>query len=133
MEKVDLSIPPPEDRTTITCLYCEKAQEVSRKAKSVTCKFCYKSLKLEDLPFSKYEARRTVETCGVVIVEKKGSLIADRVHCGGLVVRGKVRGNVTSRGSVLVGPEAELKGDVKAPSIAVGAGAVLDGFYNIGR
>ena len=52
--------------------------------------------------------------------------------CGGLVVRGKIKGNVTSRGPVLVGPDGEIKGDVTAPTLAVGAGAVLDGKYIIG-
>ena len=75
---------------------------------------------------------RTIETTGVVTVEKKGNVVADRIHCGGLIVRGKVRGAVTSRGPVLIGPEADLIGDVTAPSMAVGAGAVLEGHYQIG-
>jgi cytoskeletal protein CcmA (bactofilin family) len=33
---------------------------------------------------------------------------------------------------VLIGPDAEVKGDVTAPSLAVGAGAVLEGQYAIG-
>jgi hypothetical protein len=125
-------IPAPNDRQTIVCLYCAKPQEIGRKAMSVTCRFCHKSLKLEDLFFKQYEARRAIETVGVVTVEKKANVVSDRVLCGGLVVRGKIRGNVTSRGPVLVGPDAEIKGDVTAPSLAVGAGAVLDGKYNIG-
>ena len=39
----------PEDRQTIVCLYCAKPQEVSRRAMTITCKFCSKSLKLEDI------------------------------------------------------------------------------------
>lgn len=98
---------------------------------SMTCKFCHKSLKLEDQRFDKYEARRAIETVGMVTVEKKGNVVTDRINCGGLIVRGKVKGNVTSRGPVLVGPEAEIKGDVTAPSLAVGLGATLEGKYNI--
>jgi cytoskeletal protein CcmA (bactofilin family) len=48
-------------------------------------------------------------------------------------VRGKVKGAIVSRGPVLVGPEAEIRGDVKAPTIAIGAGAILDGNYEIGN
>jgi cytoskeletal protein CcmA (bactofilin family) len=99
---------------------------------TITCKFCHRSLKLDDIPFRGYEARRTVETCGVVTIEKKGNLVSDRINCGGLIVRGKLRGNVVSRGPVLVGPDAEMKGDVTAPVLAVGAGAILDGKYDIG-
>jgi hypothetical protein len=121
-----------DDRINVICLYCRQNQQVARRAMSVTCKFCHKSLKLEDVPIKDYQARRSVETCGIVTVEKKGQIVSDRVLCGGLVVRGKVKGNITSRGPVLVGPEAEIKGDVTAPSLAIGAGAILEGQYNIG-
>ena len=126
------AVPAPADRQTITCLYCGKPQDIGRKALSVTCKFCNKALKLEDLAFKQYEARRAIETCGVVTIEKKGNVVSDRVLCGGLIVRGKLRGHITSRGPVLVGPDAEIKGDVTAPTLAVGAGAILDGQYRVG-
>jgi hypothetical protein len=128
-----LQYPAPGDRQTISCLYCGKPQEIGRKAMTITCKYCNKSLKLEDLAFKSYEARRAIETCGVVTVEKKGNVISDRVVCGGLIVRGKLKGNIISRGPVLVGPEAEIRGDVTAPMLAVGAGAVLAGQYAIGQ
>jgi len=121
----------PDDRQVIFCLYCNRPQEVGRKTLSMTCKFCHKSLRLEDLRFKEYQARRTIETCGIVTVEKKGNVVTDRIQCGGLVVRGKVKGNVSSRGPVLVSPEAEIRGDVTAPTLAVGAGAILEGRYNI--
>ena len=124
--------PVPDDRmTTISCLYCGKKLEVGRKTMSVTCKFCHKPLKLQDVPISRYEARRSTDTLGVVTVEKKGQLVGDML-CGGAIVRGKVKGNIVSRGPVLVGPEAEIKGDVTAPALAVGPGAILDGQYAIG-
>jgi hypothetical protein len=122
---------PSEDRQTVVCLFCGKPQEVGRRAMSITCKFCHKSLKLEDIPIKDYQARRLIATCGVVTVEKKGSAIGD-LKCGGLIVRGKVKGTVESSGPVLIGPDAEVRGDVTAPSLAVGAGAVLEGTYIIG-
>jgi hypothetical protein len=128
-----LPLPTPGDRQTIICLHCGKPQEIGRRAMTITCKHCNKSLKIEDLAFKAYEARRAIETCGVVTVEKKGNVVSDRVVCGGLIVRGKLRGNITSRGPVLVGPEAEIRGDVTAPTLAVGAGAVLEGQYAIGN
>lgn len=121
-----------DDHILIVCLHCGQPLQVARKAMSVVCKHCHKSLKLEDISVREYHARRSVETCGVVTVEKKGQIVSDRVLCGGLVVRGKVKGQVSSRGPVLVGPEAEIKGDVTAPTIAVGAGAILEGQYHIG-
>jgi hypothetical protein len=132
MPAENYNVPPVDDRTTIVCLYCEKGQEVSRKALSVTCRFCNKSLKLEDIRFKEYQARRTIDTCGIVTVEKKGHVVTDKIHCGGLIVRGKLKGDIHSRGPVFVGPEAEVRGNVIAPSLAVGAGAILDGHYQIG-
>ncbi len=133
MAAKEYNVPKVDDRLTIVCLHCDKSQEVGRKAMSVTCKFCSKSLKLEDIPFNKYEARRSIETVGVVTIEKKGNVVADKIKCGGLIVRGKVKGEITARGPVLVGPEAEIKGNVTAPTIAVGAGAILDGRSEIGQ
>jgi|SRR5690348_3265142 len=122
-----------DDRSTVVCLHCGKPQEVGRRAMSITCKHCHKSLKLEDLAIKTYTARRAIETCGVVTIEKKGNVVCtDKISCGGLVVRGKVKGIIASTGPVLVGPEAEIRGDVTAPTLAVGAGAVLEGHYAIG-
>jgi hypothetical protein len=127
--------PPPDDRITITCLYCAKPQEVSRRALTVTCRFCNRSLRIEDIRIKagEYQARRNLDTCGVVTVEKKGQAVVDKIHCGGMIVRGKVKGAIVSRGPVLVGPEAEIRGDVTAPILAIGAGAILDGKYEIGH
>ena len=130
----EYNVPTPGESQTITCLFCGKPQQIGKKAMSVTCKFCHKSLKLEDVTYKQYESRRSIETLGLVTVEKKGNVvITDRVLCGGLIVRGKIKGKVESRGPVLVGPEAEIKGDVKAPVLAVGAGAILEGQYQIGQ
>ena len=122
-----------DDKATIVCLHCGQPQEVGRKAMTITCKHCNKSLRLEDLRFKEYQARRVIETCGIVTIEKKGNVVTDRITCGGLIVRGKVKGDILSRGPVLVGPEAEIKGAVSAPTLAVGAGAMLHGFYEIGQ
>ncbi len=122
-----------DDRVTVNCLYCERPNELARRTMTFTCRHCNKALRLEDLRFAGYQATRAVETCGVITVEKKGNVVSTRVHCGGLIVRGRLRGNVVSRGPVLVGPEAEIKGDVTAPSLAVGPGAILEGQYRIGE
>ena len=57
----EYTVPTPDDRVTITCLYCEKPQDVGRRAMSVTCKYCNKSLKLEDIRLKDYTARRSIE------------------------------------------------------------------------
>jgi len=107
--------------------------EIPRRAMSISCKHCNKSLRLEDMRFKDYEARRTIETCGVVTIEKKANVVSTKIHCGGLIIRGRVKGEIVSHGPILVGPDAEIKGDVTAPTMAIGAGAVLDGNYRVGR
>lgn len=122
----------PEDRQTVICLYCAKSQDISRRAISVVCKHCGKHLKLEDIVIREYVAKRAIETCGVVVVERKGQVVADRVLCSNVVVRGKMKSDIVCRESAFVGNEAEIRGDVSAQSLAVGAGAVLEGYYRIG-
>ncbi len=129
---VDLPSPNPLDRQTIVCLYCNKPQEVGRKAMTITCRFCHKALRLEDTRIKTYEARRSIETVGVITVEKKGSVVTDTILCGGLIVRGKVKGKIISRGTIFMSPEGEIVGDVTAPSMVVPAGAILNGHYEIG-
>ncbi|MCC6241162.1 MAG: polymer-forming cytoskeletal protein [Phycisphaerales bacterium] len=121
-----------EDRITVICLHCQKPIEVPRRVITFTCKYCHKPLRLEDIQFKKYEARRVIETCGTITIEKNGNVVAEQVRCGAMIVRGKLRGNVSSRSNVLVGPEAQIRGNVTAPQIAIGAGAILEGDYRIG-
>src|SRR5215212_5070222 len=131
MQPSEYSVPVPSDRQAILCLHCGKAQEVGRKAMSVTCKFCSKSLKLEDVKISRYEARRVIETCGTVTIDKKGHVVSD-VRCVSLQLKGKLKGDVISLGRVEVAADAELKGDVTAGSLNIAPGAMLEGNYRIG-
>jgi hypothetical protein len=132
MQPSEYSVPVPSDRQAILCLHCGKPQEVGRKAMSVTCKFCSKSLKLEDVKISRYEARRVIETCGTVTIDKKGHVVSD-VRCVNLLLRGKLKGDVVGLQRVEVAPDAELKGDVTAGSLNIASGAMLEGFYRIGK
>ena len=109
-----LPLPSPGDKQTIVCLYCGKPQEIGRRALTITCKHCNKSLKLEDLAFKAYEARRAIETCGTVTVEKKGHVVSDRIE---MKPTARYEGDLTTaklvveegaqfRGHVTVGPDA---------------------------
>src|SRR2546423_7869476 len=130
MQPSEYSVPVPSDRQAILCLHCGKPQEVGRKAMSVTCKFCSKSLKLEDVKITRYEARRVIETCGTVTIDKKGHVVSD-VRCVNLQLKGKLKGDVVGLQKVEVASDAELKGDVTAGSLNIAPGAMLEGFYRI--
>src|ERR1700690_306822 len=108
-----------DDRLLIHCLQCRRPQHVSLRAMTLTCKFCHKLLKVEAVTIAEYQARRVIETCGCLTVEKKGNVFSDRILCGSLVARGRIKGNIISFGPVLVAPEAQIKGDITAPSLSV--------------
>src|SRR5271168_561441 len=115
-----MSAPDPsreDDRLHIDCIYCNQTQSVSRRAIIVTCKHCNKRITIESMTIERYQARRSIETCGSLTVEKDGNVFSDRILCGSLIVRGRVRGNIISHGPVLIGPEAQVKGDLTAPSL----------------
>ena len=124
----------PDETFVAACLECGKDNEVSRRALTVTCRHCFKPLRLEDITVKGYDARRRIATAGVVVVEPRGQVVADKVQCGGLILRGKAKAKTLAcRGTVLVGPKAELAGDaVTAESLAVGAGATLAGHFTVG-
>jgi hypothetical protein len=132
MQPSEYSVPVPSDRQAILCLHCGKAQEVGKKAMSVTCKFCSKPLKIEDVKITRYEARRVIEACGTVTIDKKGHVVSD-IRCVNLQLKGKLKGDVVGLSKVEVAADAELKGDVTAGSLNVAPGAMLEGFYRIGH
>jgi hypothetical protein len=122
-----LQTPPlDDDHVTIVCLHCNKTQNVGRRAMSIPCRFCQRSLCLENLVFNAYIARRVVETCGAITIEEKGNVIVDRVSCGPLVVRGRLKGNVTARGPITVEARAEVRGSLRGPSLIIAPGARLE-------
>jgi len=67
------NVPLPDDRTAIACLYCGKTIETARKALSITCKFCHRPLRLEDVQIKQYEARRSIDTCGIVAATRRAA------------------------------------------------------------
>src|SRR5277367_1226343 len=99
-----------DDAAQVICYHCQRSLMVSRHALTVVCQHCHKAVRLEDFAITGYQARRVIETYGTITVEKNGQIISDKVVCGGLVVRGKVKGSVTSSGAVQVTPEGEIKG-----------------------
>ena len=101
MQPSEYSVPVPSDRQAILCLHCGKPQEVGRKAMSVTCKFCSKALKIEDVKISRYEARRVIEACGTVTIDKKGHVVSD-IRCVNLQLKGKLKGDVVGLHEVVL-------------------------------
>ena len=123
------------DTRPIICYHCGHQQEVGRRAQTVTCQKCHKPLQVGDLSIKAYDARRKLQTTGSLVIEKKGKVVADDIECGTAIVRGQIKSKngLTVRGGALVGPAAVIEGNVAAQTLAVGAGATLDGFYVVGK
>ena len=77
-------------------------------------------LRLEDVVVKTVEAVRKIQTCGKVVVQKKGRVVAQLVEAQlGVVVEGTMEANVVSGGPVAIGPKAQWKGDCSAPSVSI--------------
>lgn len=98
---------------------------------SVFCPHCKKRLILEDFKIRTYYAVREFATCGDIVVERKGHVVAP-IKVGNLTVKGKVQGNVTVRGKAVISKTGWFKGEIEAPSLNIEKGAVVDGFLRIG-
>ena len=116
----------------VFCTHCDQASEVAPRAMSVVCPHCNKRLIIEDYTIKSYHAVRQFATCGDIVVEKRGWLVA-LVKTGNLTVKGKVQGNVVARGHVSIDKTGSLIGSVQAAGLSIKAGGVLDGFLRIGE
>jgi len=138
-EKSGNSSDPKDDKTPtlaaqtreIICIHCGGHNEVGVKAMSVFCKHCSRRLVVEDFQIKGFHAARSFDTCGDVIVEKRGQLAAF-VRAKNLVIRGKVKGDVEARGRVEISRTGEVQGNVTAPALVVESGGMIDGQVRIG-
>ncbi len=115
----------------VICTHCERPSEVARRAMSIFCPHCKKRLILEDFKIRSYYAVRDFSTCGDIVVERKGHVVAP-IKVDNLTVNGKVQGRVTARGKVSISKTGWFKGDIEAPSLYVESGAVLDATLRVG-
>lgn len=115
----------------ITCPYCGGTDEVSPKAMSIFCKHCRKRLVLENFKIKSYYAVREFFTCGDVVVEKKGQVIAP-IRAATLTVKGSFQGRAHITGPVHVSKSGVVRGEITAPSLFVEPGGKLDAMVSIG-
>lgn len=72
--------------------------------------------------------RQSAGTPGTATVVAPGTTVeGDLSATGDVVVHGTVRGRVTGEGTVRIGPEAVVEGDVRAPRVVIVDGATFQG------
>lgn len=118
---------------TVQCYHCRHRFEVSRKALSISCPKCSKALVVEDVVIKNAHSVRKIQTCGRLVVQKKGRVIAQLVEAhDGVEVEGILEANVHSGGPVRIGAKAQWKGDCHAPALAVEMGGrITSGYFVI--
>ena len=114
----------------VVCTHCERPAEVARRAMSIFCPHCKKRLILEDYKITSYYAVREFFTCGDIVVQRKGHVVAP-IKVEHLTVKGKVQGHVTARGSVRVCKKGWFAGELEAPALLVERGGTLDAIVRI--
>jgi len=100
---------------------------------SVPCPACHKPLIVEDVIVKSYKPVKTLQTCGMLIIRKGGRVTATDVEAQqGVDCQGALSANVISGGPVNLGPKAEWRGDLRAPTVTIKSGArILGGRFNI--
>jgi cytoskeletal protein CcmA (bactofilin family) len=112
----------------VRCYHCTEPIEVSESALSLSCPCCCKRIVIQDLVVSGNYAGTKVQTCGRVVVERKGDLSAASVQASdGVFVEGTLKANVRSLGPVVIGAKARWRGDCQAPRIEIEPGAAIEG------
>ena len=95
---------------------------------SIPCPGCNKPVLIEDVIVKGYKGVITVETCGKLIVRRRGRVVAQQriIAHQGIEVEGTVESpRVMSGGPVRIGPKGVWKGDLRAPSLEVQEGAKI--------
>ncbi len=116
----------------VRCYHCAHPFEVGLRTASTNCPSCNKRVVVEDVVIKQLTPVSRVQTCGRLLVDKKGSVIAEFVHAqGGVEVLGSLDARVESGGPVVIGAGARWKGDCRAPSMAVRGGARIEGGFEV--
>lgn len=71
-----------------------------------------------------------INSRGIVKIDV-GTVVIGSISCTSVLVSGAVKGNIEVNGPVIVDSTAVVKGDIKAKSIQINSGAVIDGHCSL--
>ena len=71
-----------------------------------------------------------INSKGIVKIDV-GTVVIGDINCTSVLVAGAVKGNIEVNGPVIIVSTAVVKGDVKAKSIQINSGAVIDGHCSL--
>lgn len=117
----------PAPTREVVCYHCLTPLAVPGAARSLTCPNCYKGLVLDDFHVKDSAWCGRLLTCGRVFIDRRARTITRSVQAGdGVEVYGTLEARVMSQGHVLVARGGTLRGEVRAASLTVEPGAVVE-------
>jgi len=120
----------PSGPRRLQCYHCRHRFDVGAQTHTTSCPKCSKMLLVDDVIINTLQAVRKIQTCGKVVVQKKGRVIAQLIEAHeGVFVEGVLDANVISGGLVKIGAKALWKGDCRALSISIELGSTISGGY----
>lgn len=101
---------------------------------TVSCPACFRPVLVEDIVVKNATGNTTLQTCGRLVVQRKGRITAKKIQAiEGVEMLGTLDANVETEGEVRIGPAGKWKGDCHAPVLKLEAGAeILGGHFAIG-
>lgn len=114
----------------VVCYHCHRGFDAAARAITLTCPSCYKPLRLDDVVIKGVHHAARLETCGFVVVERKGWLMATSVYAGsGLDVLGSLETKAAVAPRVLITATARWRGNLRCRQLRIDPGAAVDGGY----
>ncbi len=118
---------------TVSCYHCGHRLEISLRTMSTHCPSCQKTLLVEDIVVKSYKGVINFETCGRLIVRRKGHAVAQNriVAHEGIEVEGRLQCiEALTGGEVRLSKRSVWRGDLKAGTLVVEEGAVIrEGYF----
>jgi len=96
---------------------------------TVACAKCGKRVIVHNVSVKDMQGVTKLQTCGKLVIEKKGKLIASLVEAHqGIEVLGTLESKeILVRGPVILGPKSTFKGDLCAEAVQIDKGAKITG------
>lgn len=117
----------------VQCYHCRQTFDVGARAMTITCPKCFKRVQVQDVVVKEAQGLKRLQTCGKIIIERKGRVIADLVEAHeGIEVKGILQAAVVAGGPVVLRSKSKWKGDCRAPELHIDEGAsIQSGFFEI--
>lgn len=128
----DILFPPDKKRKaiiksrTVSCFKCGKKISADMSAQAVTCKYCYNRNDMSDHKL-KSILGKNFETYGSLYLKKKGIIEISNVRVGSAIIKGKVKGDLYSMGTVEILKHGEIYGKITCRKLVVKKGGIFSG------